>query len=62
VPWSVFTHYIINAETIYVDAAFKSLKQLLFLIEKNSLKVKYIIPTQIPENILRKMRMNLGAE
>ena len=31
VTWNVFTHYIINAETIYVDAALKSLKQLLTL-------------------------------
>jgi len=32
VPWSVFTHYIIKAGTIfYLDAALKSLKQLLTL-------------------------------
>jgi len=31
VPWSVFTHYIIKAESPYVDTALKSLKQLFTL-------------------------------
>jgi len=42
VPWSVFTHYIIKAESPYVNAALESLKQL-FTLNINTAHLWYIL-------------------